>query len=112
MPALDFLHSARKEFAYYRSLGEKTFAQLPDADLFKEPSAGSNSIAIIVQHMSGNMLSRWTDFLTTDGEKPWRNREQEFEPTLSTREELMSKWNEGWACLFAAIDPLVPTDLD
>lgn len=119
MPALDFLDSARKEFAYYRSLGDKTFAQLPDADLFREPAPGNNSIAVIVKHMHGNMLSRWTDFLTTDGEKPWRQREAEFDndPTSSagqaliTRAELLDRWNEGWTCLFAAIDPLKEADL-
>jgi len=112
MPTLDFLHSARKEFLYYRSLGEKTFAQLPDADLFKAPAPGSNSIALIVQHLHGNMMSRWTDFLTSDGEKPWRDREGEFEPGIGSRSELLTLWNEGWDCLFAAIDPLSPADLD
>lgn len=109
---LDFLSSARKELAYYRSLGDRTFAQLPDADLFREPAPGNNSIAVIVKHMHGNMLSRWTDFLNTDGEKPWRKRESEFENTMSTREELLACWNEGWTCLFAAIDPLSPAELD
>lgn len=112
MPAMSFLDSARKEFAYYRSLGDKTFAQLGDADLFREPAPGNNSIAVIMQHMHGNMLSRWTDFLTTDGEKSWRQRDAEFEPALRSREELIARWNEGWNCLFAAIDPLVPEDLE
>lgn len=112
MPALRFLDSARKEFAYYRTLGEKTFNQLTDADLFREPAPGSNSIAVIVQHLHGNMLSRWTDFLTSDGEKPWRNREGEFEPGVATREELLRVWNEGWDRLFAAIDPLTADQLD
>ncbi len=109
---LDFLQSARKEFAYYRSLGEKTFAQLPDDDLFREPTPGTNSVAVIVKHMHGNMLSRWTDFLTTDGEKPWRQRDAEFENHLKTRDELLARWNEGWTCLFNAIDPLTPADLE
>ena len=112
MPALDFLHSARKEFAYYRNLGDKTFAQLPDADLFREPAPGNNSIAVIVQHMHGNMMSRWTDFLTSDGEKEWRQRDAEFEPTITTREELNTRWNDGWTCLFNAIDPLTERDVD
>ncbi|MBK8227227.1 MAG: DUF1572 family protein [Flavobacteriales bacterium] len=112
MPALRFLDSARKEFAYYRTLGEKTFNQLPDADLFREPAPGSNSIAVIVQHLHGNMLSRWTDFLTSDGEKPWRNREGEFEPGVTTREEVLRLWNEGWDRLFTAIDPLTAEQLD
>lgn len=112
MPTLDFLQSARREFAYYRSLGEKTFSQLPDTDLFREPAPGSNSIAVIVKHMHGNMLSRWTNFPTTDGEKPWRQRDAEFENDTSTREELITRWNEGWTCLFNAIDPLTPADLE
>ena len=100
--SMDFLPSARKEFAYYRQLGEKTFAQLPDADLFREPAPGSNSIAVIVKHLHGNMRSRWTDFLTSDGEKPWRQRDAEFENDLRDRAELMTLWNEGWTCLFSA----------
>lgn len=112
MPALDFLDSARKEFAHYRSLGEKTFDQLSEADLFREPAPGSNSIAVIVKHIHGNMRSRWTDFLTTDGEKPWRDRDGEFEMQWRTREELMAAWNEGWTCLFNALDALTPMDLD
>ena len=112
MPALHFLDSARKEFAYYRSLGDKTFAQVEDADLFRIPAPGSNSIAVIVQHLHGNMLSRWTDLLTTDGEKAWRDRDGEFEPMMATRAELLTRWNQGWDCLFAAMDPLVPADLE
>ncbi|MBK9176547.1 MAG: DUF1572 family protein [Flavobacteriales bacterium] len=112
MEALDFLTSARKEFRYYRSLGDRTFTQLPDADLFYEPAPGSNSIAVIVQHLHGNMLSRWTDFLTSDGEKPWRDRDGEFEPRIATRDELLVLWNEGWDRLLAAIDPLTSSDLD
>lgn len=112
MSTLDFLQSARKEFAYYRSLGEKTFAQLSDADLFREPAPDNNSIAMIVKHMHGNMLSRWTDFLTSDGEKPWRKRDAEFENDLATREVLLARWNEGWTCLFHALDPLTPADLE
>ncbi|MFZ1694492.1 MAG: DUF1572 family protein [Flavobacteriales bacterium] len=112
MEALDFLDSARKEFRYYRSLGERAMAQLPDADLFKEPAPGNNSIAVIVQHLHGNMLSRWTEFLTSDGEKAWRDREGEFDPKLTARDELMARWNKGWDCLLAAIDPLTPADLE
>ena len=112
MPTLNLLQSARKEFAYYRSLGEKTFAQLPDADLLREPAPGNNSIAVIVKHMHGNMLSRWTDFLTTDGEKVWRQRDAEFVNDTTSREELLARWNEGWTCLFNAIDPLTPEDLE
>jgi len=100
----DYLSSARKQFEYYKMLGEKTFAQLTDEQLFWQYNAESNSIATIVKHLWGNMMSRWTDFLTTDGEKEWRQREAEFENDLQTRAELMSKWNEGWDCLFSALD--------
>ncbi|MCB9183383.1 MAG: DUF1572 family protein [Flavobacteriales bacterium] len=112
MPALDFLPSALKEFAYYKSLGEKAMAQVSDQDLFREPAPGSNSIAIIVKHLHGNMLSRWTDFLTTDGEKEWRDRDGEFESDLADREALMHLWNEGWDRLLSAITPLSKADLD
>ncbi|MBK8500586.1 MAG: DUF1572 family protein [Flavobacteriales bacterium] len=109
---MHFLESARKEFVYYRSLGEKTIAQLSDADLFRAPAPGNNSIAVIVKHVNGNMRSRWTDFLTTDGEKPWRDRDGEFEMHWSTREEVMAAWNDGWTCLFNALDALTPIDLE
>lgn len=107
-----YLNSAKKQFQYYKSLGEKTMAQLEDKDLFWCHNDESNSIAIIVQHLWGNMLSRWTDFLTSDGEKHWRKRDQEFESIISTREELMERWNEGWQCLFNALDSLRPSDWD
>lgn len=111
MPAQDFLDSARREFGYYRGLGEKTFAQIPDEALFRVPSPGSNSIAVIVKHLHGNMLSRWTDFLSTDGEKPWRNRDGEFEADLHSRSEVLERWQAGWDCLQGALAPLVPADL-
>ncbi|TSD63894.1 DUF1572 domain-containing protein [Inquilinus sp. KBS0705] len=100
----DYLQSVKKQFAYYRSLGEKTFAQVNDDALFWCYNDESNSIAIIVKHLWGNMLSRWTDFLTSDGEKEWRQRDAEFENDINSREELLSKWNEGWDSLFAALD--------
>ncbi len=108
----DYLDSVKKQFEYYKLLGEKTFAQVADEKLFWQYNAESNSIATIVKHLWGNMLSRWTDFLTTDGEKDWRDREAEFEHDITTREELMEKWNAGWQCLFAALDQLTSTDLD
>lgn len=112
MPAQDFLESARREFSYYRGLGEKTFAQLPDAALFRLPAPGSNSIAVIVKHLHGNMLSRWTDFLTSDGEKSWRDRDAEFADDLGTRAEVLRLWQAGWECLLGALAPLVPADLE
>lgn len=108
----DYLNSVKKQFEYYKMLGEKTFAQLSDEQLFWQYNEESNSIATIVKHLSGNMLSRWTDFLTADGEKEWRNRDNEFENDLQTREELLSKWNEGWQCLFDAISALTNADLE
>ncbi|RZL12135.1 MAG: DUF1572 domain-containing protein [Hymenobacter sp.] len=108
----DFLSSARKQFAYYQLLGEQAMSQIADEQLFWQPSAASNSIATIVKHLSGNMLSRWTDFLTTDGEKPWRAREAEFDNDLRTRAEVLARWQAGWQCLLAALDGLTVADLD
>jgi uncharacterized damage-inducible protein DinB len=105
------LTSYQKQFAYYRHLGEKTFAQLSDEELFRDNVAGSNSVAVIVKHLSGNMKSRWTDFLTTDGEKPWRNRDQEFIADFKTRAELETAWSEGWAVLELAVNGLQPEQL-
>ncbi len=104
--------SARKQFQYYKSLADKSFLQVTDEQLHWQPNEASNSIAVIVKHMAGNMQSRWTDFLTADGEKSWRNRETEFEDTFSSREELLEYWEKGWQCLFDAIDPLSKTDLE
>ena len=106
-----FLESSIKKFRFQKNLGDKTFAQLEDKDLFFKPSAESNSIAIIVQHMTGNMLSRWTNFLTEDGEKPWRERDKEFEDVFESREQLMSAWNKGWDCLFNAMESVKADDL-
>ena len=94
-----FLLTSIKQFEYYKSLGEKSFMQLTDEALFSLHNPHSNSIAVIIQHLHGNMLSRWTDFLTTDGEKSWRNRDLEFELHLKTREEILHKWEEGWSML-------------
>lgn len=102
----EYLNSVRKQFEYYKSVGEKTFDQLNDEDLFWQYNDESNSIAIMVNHLWGNMKSRWTDFLTSDGEKEWRNRDQEFEPVIQSREELIEKWLDGWKCLFDALDTL------
>ncbi len=107
-----YLTSVRKQFEYYKLLGEKTFDQLSDEQLFWQYNEESNSIATIVQHLWGNMMSRWTDFLTTDGEKEWRRRDEEFVPMVKTREQLLQQWNEGWACLFAALDSLTEQHLE
>lgn len=107
-----YLDSVRKQFAYYKGLGEKAMAQVPDEGLFWQYKTESNSIAMIVNHMVGNMLSRFTDFLTTDGEKEWRNRDQEFASLIQTREALFEQWNKGWRCLTTVLESLRPEDLE
>lgn len=105
-----YLNSAIKRFEYYKTLGEKTFQQIDDSGLFWQYNSESNSIAMIVQHLAGNMLSRWTDFLTSDGEKPSRNRDAEFEPVVNNRSELIEKWNAGWACMFNTLKSITDED--
>ena len=107
-----YLESIRKQFEYYKMLGDKTIDQLPDDKLFWQYNEESNSIAIIVKHLYGNMLSRWTDFLTTDGEKEWRNRDAEFENNLNSKETLIEMWEEGWKCFFNALNLLNAEDLN
>lgn len=102
----NYLESVDKQFRYYKLLGDRTFAQLVDDELFWQYNPESNSIGVIVKHLWGNMLSRWTDFLTTDGEKEWRNREAEFDADIKSRKELLEKWEAGWACLFTALDSI------
>jgi Protein of unknown function (DUF1572) len=108
-----FLELVTQELNRIKVRAEKAIAQLTDdRHLHVQLDAESNSIAVIVMHLSGNMLSRWTDFLTTDGEKPTRNRDAEFEsPETMTRAELMAAWERGWACLFSALDALTSADL-
>ncbi len=108
----NYLESAKKEFNKYKSLGDKTIEQLDVENFFWQYNDESNSIAIIIQHMWGNMLSRWTDFLTEDGEKEWRERDAEFEKVINTKEELILKWDAGWDCLFSALNSLSNDDLD
>src|SRR5215472_17456828 len=98
-------------FHYYKKLAERAMTQCPDEGLFLALDAESNSIAIIVKHMAGNMRSRWMDFLTKDGEKPDRNRDTEFEEAPKTRAALMELWERGWKYLFDALDPLIDADL-
>ncbi|HMI51839.1 MAG TPA: DUF1572 domain-containing protein [Candidatus Saccharimonadales bacterium] len=106
-----YLKDSISLFRYYKNLAERAMGQCPDEGLFTVLDAESNSIAIIVKHLSGNMRSRWTDFLTTDGEKENRNRDGEFERPCRTRAELYDLWDSGWNCLFAALDPLEEADL-
>ena len=96
---------------YYKRLAERAIEQAPDEALFTSLDAESNSIAVIVKHMSGNMRSRWRDFLSSDGEKPDRNRDAEFETPPTTRRELLEKWEEGWRYVFAALEPLGDADV-
>lgn len=107
-----YLQSAIKQFEYYKLLGEKTLAQLADEQLFWQANPESNSIAVIVKHLSGNMLSRWTDVLTTDGEKDWRNRDAEFENDLNTRSQVIDCWDKGWDMLLNTLRALQPEDLE
>lgn len=102
----NYISSVQKQFEYYKVLGDKTFAQLSEKELLWHSDDDANSIAIIVNHLWGNMLSRWTDFLNSDGEKEWRNRDSEFENVINTKEDLLNKWEEGWHCLFTAIESI------
>ncbi|RLJ23332.1 uncharacterized protein DUF1572 [Chryseobacterium sp. 7] len=95
-----------KRFEYYKSLGDKTFDQLTDDQMFWQYNEESNSIAVIVKHLAGNMLSRWTNFLTEDGEKSWRNRDGEFVNTFTTKEQVLDFWEQGWKCFFDALEKI------
>lgn len=107
-----YLTSALQQFHYYKSLGDKTFTQLDDEKLCWQYNEESNSIANIIKHLCGNMLSRWTNFLTEDGEKSWRNRDVEFEIFNTSKEALIEIWEKGWTCLFDALASLTEEDLN
>lgn len=109
---VNYLGSAKRQFTMYKSLGEKAMAQMDDATLAWQANENSNSVTAIIKHLWGNMRSRWTDFLTTDGEKPWRERDTEFEQENMGREALLKKWEEGWQCLFDALNSITDNDLD
>jgi len=104
--AEDYIRSIKRQFLYYKTLAEKAMEQLTPEQLFCSADEDTNSIAVIVKHLNGNMLSRWTDFLTTDGEKEWRNRDNEFDDPYTDKETLLANWEEGWSCLFTAIENL------
>ena len=106
------MDSVKKQFRYYRMLGEKSVEQLEEEQLFWQYNGESNSIAVLVNHMSGNMLSRFTDFLTSDGEKPWRNRDAEFTNAFADRAQMMQRWHQGWECLMQTLDQLSDADLE
>jgi hypothetical protein len=107
----EYLATAIRRMKYYKDLGEKTFEQLEEKDFHFQPSSESNSIAVIVQHMTGNMLSRWTNFLTEDGEKEWRDRDDEFEIHQYSKQQIIDLWNKGWSCFLEAIESLTENDL-
>ncbi len=107
----DYLITAIKRLKYYKELAEKTFVQLSETEMNYTPGPESNSIAVIIQHMAGNMRSRWTNFLIEDGEKPWRNRDEEFEIHSYSKEQLMKIWSDGWECFLTTFDSLTEADL-
>jgi hypothetical protein len=107
----EFLQTAVRRLKYYKDLGDKTFEQLNEWDFHYQPNDESNSIAVIIQHMAGNMLSRWTNFLTEDGEKEWRKRDEEFEIHTYTKQQLLELWEKGWTCFFDALESLKKKDL-
>ena len=107
----NYLESIIKQFRYYKKLGEQAMDQLLPEQLFTTFNPDSNSIALIVKHLHGNMLSRWTDFLSTDGEKPWRNRDSEFELVGTDEKEVRQQWHAGWDCLFTTLQELPPAGL-
>lgn len=107
-----YLEDSLALFRYYKNLAEKAMAQVTDEELVAVLDGEMNSIAIIVKHMAGNMRSRWTDFLTSDGEKPDRNRDAEFVDPPLTRQALLALWEEGWQCIFRALEPLSDQDLE
>lgn len=107
----NYLISVKNQFTQYKTLGEKTIDQVPDDKIYWQYNPETNSIATIVKHLAGNMISRFTDFLTSDGEKSWRNRDVEFENETLSRETLVARWIEGWNCLFDALNHLSEEDL-
>ncbi len=108
----NYLSNVIFEFHRYKTMGDNTFAQLTDEDILWTYSETDNSIAIIVKHLVGNMLSRWTHFLTEDGEKPWRDREMEFEAPFASKNEMIAAWEKGWNCLFDALKKIDASNFD
>lgn len=109
--AIELISAIIDAFETNKRMADRAVEQVPDDKLHTALDANTNSIAVIMKHVSGNLTSRWTDFLTTDGEKPWRNRDDEFIDTFRSRAELVEKWERGWACLFDALRSLKPEDL-
>lgn len=109
--AKEFLTTAIRRLKYYKDLGDKTFEQLNEWDFHYQPNDESNSIAVIIQHLSGNMQSRWKNFLTEDGEKEWRQRDDEFIVHQYNKQQLVELWEKGWNCFFSALESLKKKDL-
>lgn len=107
----EYLQTAIRRMKYYKDLGDKTFEQLNEWDFHYQPNEVSNSIAVIIQHMRGNMLSRWTNFLEEDGEKEWRQRDDEFEVHDYNKQQLLELWEKGWTCFLGALESLKKKDL-
>src|ERR1700704_6244220 len=108
----EYLQTVIRRGKYYKELGDKTFEQLnTDADFHYQPNEESNSIAVIIQHMTGNMLSRWTNFLTEDGEKEWRQRDDEFALHTYSKQQLLEIWEKGWKCFLDTLGSLKDDDL-
>jgi hypothetical protein len=105
-------NESKAAFLYNKELAERAVAQLTDEQLHQALHPETNSVAVIMKHVAGNLLSRWTDFLTSDGEKPWRDRDDEFVDTFSTRQELLEYWAKGWQCVGSALESLGPADID
>jgi uncharacterized damage-inducible protein DinB len=110
-PSLAWRDAAVASFRYHKNLADRAVAQLPDDALRRSLDEHTNSIAVIMKHIAGNLRSRWTGFLTTDGEKPWRDRDDEFVDSFGTRQELLTAWDEGWSAAFAALDLLSDAEL-
>ena len=108
----NYLGSMKRQFLFYKDLAEKAIEQVSDEKLFWQFNDDSNSISIVVKHLSGNMISRWTDFFTTDGEKENRNRDSEFENNVKSREELIKVWNKGWDCFLNTLNKIKTDDLE
>ena len=108
----NYLDTISFEFERYKTMGDATFAQLDDPDILWKYNEHDNSISQIVKHLSGNMLSRWTNFLTEDGEKPWRHRDTEFVAPFTTKSAMIAAWEKGWQCLFNALNSVHADNLD
>ena len=110
--ATEFLSAAINAFEANKRLADRAVEQVPDDKLHVALDPNTNSIAVMMKHVAGNLASRWTDFLATDGEKPWRNRDAEFVDSFGSRAEIIEAWEQGWACLFNTLKSLKPADLE